>query len=275
MSVNLIDSSNIEVKQSGSDISLDLGSEVVVDSIRTKNMLDSSTIVQGDITNAYSTLRMSSRQVLWLETGTYTFSTNMSSSYNYVLQIQSVGVPPLSSYPTYIYDSGWQTASPKTFTINTAGWFSLALRRSDNGAFTSTDLTNLKGFNYQLETGSTATTYAPYQNLTPDTSGLDNGHSEESNGYGGFVKRTVRGNQTTYTFSVPNHQNNGFIRSALVMCGDKGFMTIRWAGNNGINPTVAWSSFASSQVSLSHSNGILTIKFASTVYGSVDVLFTN
>ena len=102
--------------------------------------------------------------------------------------------------------------------------------------------------------------------------GLDYGHMPT---YGGFNKRTIRGNQTTYTFSVPNHQNNGFIRSALVMCGDKGFMAIRWNGNNGINPTVAWSSFASSQVSLSHSNGILTIKFASTVYGSVDVLFTN
>ena len=93
--------------------------------------------------------------------------------------------------------------------------------------------------------------------------------------YGGLNKKTVRGNQTTYTFSVPNHQNSGFIRNALVMCGDKGFMVIRWSGNNGVNPTVAWSSFASSQVSLSHSNGILTIKFASTVYGSVDVLFTN
>lgn len=93
--------------------------------------------------------------------------------------------------------------------------------------------------------------------------------------YGGFNKRTVRGNQTTYTFSVPNHQNNGFIRNALVMCGDKGFMAIRWNGNNGINPTVAWSSFSSSQVSLSHNSGTLTITFTSTVYGSVDVLFTN
>lgn len=93
--------------------------------------------------------------------------------------------------------------------------------------------------------------------------------------YGGFYKKTIRGNQTSYTFSVPNHQNNGYIRNALVMCGDKGFMAIRWAGNNGINPTVSWSSFTSSQVSLSHNSGTLTITFTSTVYGSVDVLFTN
>ena len=101
---------------------------------------------------------------------------------------------------------------------------------------------------------------------------LGNGHMPT---YGGFNKRSVRGNQTTYTFSVPNHQNTGFIRSALVMCGDKGFMAIRWDGLNLIKPTVVWSSFPSSQVSLSHNSGTLTITFTSTVYGSVDVLFTN
>lgn len=124
---------------------------------------------------------------------------------------------------------------------------------------------NQNGANISLDFTTTGT-------VSEIQTGLDNGHMPT---YGGFNKRTVRANQTSYSFSVPNHQNTGFIRNALVMCGDKGFMAIRWAGNNGINPTVAWSSFTSSQVSLSHSNGILTITFTSTVYGSVDVLFTN
>ena len=139
---------------------------MVVDSIRSKNMFDSKTIVQGNITGEYSTMRMSSRQAIWLDAGTYTFSTNMTNTYNNGLVVQSVGVPPLASYPTYSYDSGWQTATTKTFTISTPGYFCLQLRKNDDTAFSNTDITNLKGFNYQLEKGNTATSFAPFQNLT-------------------------------------------------------------------------------------------------------------
>lgn len=141
--------------------------DIVVDGIRTKNMFDKSTFVQGDIVDAFPTLRITSRQVIWLEVGTYTASTNLSSTYQWGIQIQNVGTLPLSSYPTYIYETGWQTVgtTEKTFTINTAGWYNLMIRRSDNGAFTNTDLTNIYSSNYQLEKGEEATTFTPYQSL--------------------------------------------------------------------------------------------------------------
>lgn len=139
--------------------------DVVVDSIRTKNMFDKNTIVAGDITGSNTGNRLSSRQVLWLEAGTYTFSCNIASPYRYGILVQNTGIPPLSSATTYIYDSGWKTASnpTTTFTINTAGWVTISFSKEDSSALTPSDVT---GFNYQLEKGSTATTYRSYQNLS-------------------------------------------------------------------------------------------------------------
>ena len=81
--VNLIDSSNIEVKQNGSNISLDLGSEVVVDSIRTKNMFDSSYInnrwvsFSGSIVDAANA---NARKIFCASGDTFTLSATFSSS---------------------------------------------------------------------------------------------------------------------------------------------------------------------------------------------------
>lgn len=138
--------------------------DLVVDSIRSKNMFDKSTIVAGDITGSNTGNRLSSRQVIWLDAGTYTFSCNIESPYRYGILVQNTGVPPLSSATTYIYDAGWKTASnpTTTFTINTAGWVTISFSKEDSSALTPSDVT---GFNYQLEKGSVATTYSPYQNL--------------------------------------------------------------------------------------------------------------
>lgn len=138
--------------------------ELVVESIRSKNMLDKTTIVAGDITGINSTIRLSSRQALWLKAGTYTLSCNITSPFKYGIQVQSVGIPPLSSYPTYILDSGWKTSSQKTytFTINTSGWANLMLCKENNATLT---VSEVLAFNYQLERNSSATTYYPYQNL--------------------------------------------------------------------------------------------------------------
>jgi len=180
MAVNLINSDQIEVNQSGNDINLSIVDNanignIIVDSIRTKNMLDKTTLVQGDITGGSGTIRMNTRQVLWLEVGTYTFSTNLSSSYQFGIQVQNVGIPPLSSWPTMIYETNWLSAgtTKHTFTINTAGWFNIMIKRSDNATFTNTDITNIKNTNYQLETGSNATTYYPYQNVKNDWEVVD------------------------------------------------------------------------------------------------------
>ncbi len=139
-------------------------SPVVVNNIRTKNMFDQSIIVQGDITGV-GTTRLNSRQVLYLSEGTYTFSCpNIASPYEWGLQIQNIGVPPLSAWPTLIYETGWINSSTtsRTFTLTTSGWFTLMLRKSNNSTITPSEVTNI---NFQLEKGSEATTYSPYQDL--------------------------------------------------------------------------------------------------------------
>lgn len=134
---------------------------LVVGSIRAKNMFDKSTIVAGDITGSNKGNRLSSRQVLWLEAGTYTFSCNIASPYRYGILVQNTGIPPLSSATTFIYDAGWKTASnpTTTFTINTAGWVTISFSKEDSSALTPS---NVIGFNYQLELGNSATPYSPY-----------------------------------------------------------------------------------------------------------------
>lgn len=128
-----------------------------------KNLFDKSTIVAGDIRGQNTSIRLSSRQALWLDTGTYTMSTNAVSPFRYACSVQNVGVPPLSRYPTYILDSGWKTGNTSyTFTLTTAGYFVLALSK------TSGDITveEVADFEYQLEKGNQATTYIAHQGNT-------------------------------------------------------------------------------------------------------------
>lgn len=129
-----------------------------------KNLFDKSTIVAGDITNDAPNIRLSSRQNLYLSAGIYTISTNLSSPFRYAVYVQNVGVPPLTDYPTYILNSGWQTSSSYTFTINEGGYFVLALSKENNAELTVSEITNN---NIQLEASSTATPFEPYVGGTP------------------------------------------------------------------------------------------------------------
>lgn len=124
-----------------------------------KNLCDISTIVAGDIIGGFTNIRVTTRQKYWLKAGTYTFSTNLPSPFQYGIQVQNVGVPPLSAYPTYIYDSTWRSAANWTFTTSQDGWLVFGFRRSDNSALTPSDIS---GYEMQLEKGSSASSYASY-----------------------------------------------------------------------------------------------------------------
>lgn len=148
-----------------------IAGETVVENIRTKNMFDSSKIVIGSCAGTNPTNRISTRQNLWLEPGTYTFSSNITSSYRFGLLVCSEKAP---TTVVAIYDSGWQSnTNTLTFTTTTAGYFMVNLSKSDNGTFSSTDINNLLGFNYQLEKGSVATTFTNYQDLTSKSEGIE------------------------------------------------------------------------------------------------------
>jgi len=138
--------------------------DLIVNSIRTKNLFDKRTIVAGDIMGAFNDIRLSSRQPLWLEAGTYTFSCDITSPLRYSINVENAGLPPLSSYPTMILDSGWQSASSLTytFTITTAGWCVINVSKENNATLTVSEISS---FSFQLEEGSEAHTITPYQSL--------------------------------------------------------------------------------------------------------------
>ena len=133
-------------------------------SLKSKNLFDASTIVAGDIKTGSPTIRLSSRQIIWLEEGTYTFSCDIKSPFRYVLQIQDEGKVPLDHYPTYILDTGWQTSANTTytFTLSKPGWFNLGLSKENNAGLVVDDVDDFK---YQLEKGSEATEYEPFYDI--------------------------------------------------------------------------------------------------------------
>ena len=128
-----------------------------------KNLFDSSTIVAGDIKNANPTIRLCSIQELWVEPGTYTFSTNMTSPFRYTVGFNSIGKPPLNAYPTYSYETGWQTASSTTFTITVGGYLSVQFSKTGNATLT---VEEVQAFQWQLEKGNQATSYETYKGNT-------------------------------------------------------------------------------------------------------------
>lgn len=158
---DLTNDSNFAVTNADNKFSVGqtIAGETVVDSIRTKNMFDKSTTVQQNREGTNSTGRLSTRQVLWLEAGTYTFSTNMPSTFNYGLATYPNLLPNTDNL---IYDSGWQSASTFTFTLSTASYFGVNFRKADNSNLTVNDISS---YNFQLEKSSTATASTPYQNL--------------------------------------------------------------------------------------------------------------
>lgn len=148
--VNLIDSSNIEVKQNGSNISLDLGSEVVVDSIRSKNLYNkNSTYVTGG-----NNQNISNVTLLKPNTNYYFKS---GKSYTGVVLYDSNGTQTrsLGGGSSTTIEIGFTTQSNEVKAILT---FYSGQSNVDISTF---DFTGI-----QLEEGTTATTYAPYQNLT-------------------------------------------------------------------------------------------------------------
>ena len=120
------------------------------------SLFDISTIVKGDIANNYDTIRLCSRQELWLEAGTYTINTNMPSPFRFSVTINSVGKPPLSDYPTYSFDSTWQTTAPYTFTITTAGYCVIQLSKNNNATLTVDEISQ---YYIQLQKGTETTPY--------------------------------------------------------------------------------------------------------------------
>ena len=146
--VNLIDSSNIKVTQSNNNISLDFGSETVVDSIRSKNLYNKDTtyVVGANNQNINNTILLKPNTDYYFKTGkSYTEIKLYDSSET---QTRSLG--------------GSDTTTEIGFTTQSNEVKAILIFYSGQS---NVDISTFDFTGIQLETGTTATTYAPYQNL--------------------------------------------------------------------------------------------------------------
>lgn len=157
--VNLIDSSNIKVTQSNNNISLDLGSEVVVDSIRSKNMCNISS--SGLFTNGSGTVVADSAYYNAIIDVSNISSVYVSGDFT-LLADNMLRVGKFNSYPV-VGSTGTRLSSTSNGVINTNDCKYLLL--SFAPASSSISLNQIKS-SFMVEEGIIGTTYAPYQNLT-------------------------------------------------------------------------------------------------------------
>lgn len=127
------------------------------------NMFDVSTLVGKTYNNTISTTRACNSQAIYLEPGTYTFTTNIDTS-TYEFKSDVLKEPPTTPIAeTYIHNSGFGSNQTRNITISTGGYFAILIRNKSN---TDLNITTLKSFQYQLQKGSTASTYEPYVEKT-------------------------------------------------------------------------------------------------------------
>ena len=139
------------------NVSNEVDEDYRVNFLKSINLFDKSTLIQKDMTNSVAdNKRITSRQLLYLKAGTYTFKTNLNTStYSYGLSTNSSNPMPSNDY-TNIYTSGYTTNLTTTFTITSQqeGYFMLTIRKIDNSALA---LSDVSGFKYSLARGDTAT----------------------------------------------------------------------------------------------------------------------
>lgn len=163
MAVNLINNEQIHVIQDGSDITLDIQADalkndnVVVGSIRSKNIAreisyKSPTAKYGDVVSATYSLE---------EGKTYTISFDTTNT-NLDIYRQTPGNIGFTSLTPYSLTCDGTRKSFTGIASATATYSNITIfsRLSDKSA------TPLVISNLQIEEGTTASTYSPYQNLT-------------------------------------------------------------------------------------------------------------
>lgn len=155
-----------DVKKVIDYINTDHLGNIVLQGVKPKNLFNQKTIVPDSVSGGNVKGRLSSRQVVYLEPGTYTFSTNMpTDTFMYGL-ITADSPPPKNG--SFTYDSGWLDTSSTTFTLTDidAGYFMVNFKKVDNSQLMPHDIVD---YEFQLEKGESATTYSVYQNLNADS----------------------------------------------------------------------------------------------------------
>jgi hypothetical protein len=135
-----------------------------------KNLFDGVFRQGGRYTTSLSdTNRLFTTQNFPIKSGvSYTISTTLNTSnFKYAINLATIEYPiqnTIEENAKQYYDSGWKTSSSFTFTPSQDGYLGIVVAKT-NG---SDDLTpsDIASVNWQLEYGSTATSYEPYKETT-------------------------------------------------------------------------------------------------------------
>ena len=211
MAYNLVESKTISVETSGENIRLkatgDFGNEnVVVESIRTKNIFGNYTIINGYLFETRMSIRTSaSDRLAFIEckpNTTYTISRSVITTSFRVSDYTSI--PPMTdTYVDYTVPTVIENNSGTTITYTTSPTAKyLVIHYGNVLNDTAANLANtLKTM--QVEEGTTATTYSPYQNLN----GTENYTTEEI-----IIGKWINGKplyRKVFTDTMPQVQTDG------------------------------------------------------------------
>lgn len=130
--------------------------------LKSINLLNANTLRQGArfINTLTTTNRLFFDSNYFINQGeTYTISTNIDTDiYRYAININDKPFP-MPSNDNLEYDSGWKRQASFTFTAAVSGYLGVPISRTNDGDLTPSDVAS---YYFQIEKGSTSTTYEPY-----------------------------------------------------------------------------------------------------------------
>lgn len=132
-----------------------------IENIKGKNLLP-NLLAQGSWNTTSALTRVANYSNVYLKAGTYTFSSNIDiTKYKVWLGTGKVKFPQLNW--SYVHEiQNWSQIREKTFTTTTDSYFLVMYSKVDGSNITPDEL---NGLEQQLEKGSFATRYVPYENI--------------------------------------------------------------------------------------------------------------
>lgn len=155
-------------EEAGAIESFQLDGDTFQQSYEGKNLFNGIMRQGNQVANSVTTHIFSSGDGIQVESGeTYTFSTDLdTTTYDYALYIADVPYPTGADSHTLWY-SGYGTDPSRTFTASVSGYLGFTVRRIAGGNLTPADVS---GNHFQIESGSTATSFEPFVGGTPSPS---------------------------------------------------------------------------------------------------------
>lgn len=204
---------------------------LVVESIRTKNMFN-GIFTQGYHTSSTATNRICNVGMLPIKSingKKYTLSTNLPNTFKW--KIMNCSTNQLN--PTIYTDTNYVSSGSITITCVNDGYLIILVGKANDGNLTPSDVAS---YNFQIEEGSTATTYSEYQELNiQPIQGVVGGRNTTYVTNVGYTSLWIFGNLCVVSFNYQlanNIPNNTALITGIPSCKASRFVFIGSTGNN-------------------------------------------